>query len=76
MSTTPTPSTPQRAFPTPAAAAYLGLSTHTLSDWRRLGVGPAYRRMGSDRGRAVYMREDLDAWLDSLEQVETAGGVA
>lgn len=76
MSASSSASALQRGFPTPAAAAYLGLSAHTLSDWRRLGIGPSYFRIGSDRGRVIYTREALDTWFESLEHVETAGGVA
>jgi hypothetical protein len=51
----------------PAAAEYLtskGLrvSKNTLQKWVTTGGGPAYRRFGL---RAVYTREDLDAWAQS-----------
>ena len=59
-----------RAYSTTDAAVYLGISRHTLEAWRVQGRGPAYRRNGTGRAaRAMYLVEDLDAWLDSLEVV-------
>ncbi len=37
----------------------LRVSKNTLQKWVTTGGGPAYRRFGL---RAVYLREDLDAW--------------
>lgn len=48
---------------TAEAAPYLGVSTHTLEQWRWLGKGPAYMKIGR---RVVYRVSDLDAWMDSL----------
>lgn len=43
------------------AAAYLGLSHHTLNQWRYQGRGPLFVRLG----RAVrYRKSDLDAYLE------------
>ena len=43
------------------AAKYLGLnSAQTLRNWRFLGKGPAYCRLGR---RIVYRQEDLDRFL-------------
>lgn len=59
-----------RAYSTTDAAKYLGISRHTLEAWRVQGRGPAYRRLGTGRAaRAMYLVEDLDAWIDSLEAV-------
>ena len=59
-----------RAYSTTDAAVYLGISRHTLEAWRVQGRGPAYRRNGTGRAaRAMYLVEDLDVWLDSLEVV-------
>lgn len=45
------------------AAEYLGLGgPQTLRNWRHLGRGPAYCRLGR---RIVYRREDLDRFLES-----------
>lgn len=46
---------------TPPAAAYLGVSPHTMENWRYLGQGPRYFRIGS---LIKYDVADLDAWLD------------
>lgn len=45
------------------AAKYLGLnSAQTLRNWRFLGKGPAYCRLGR---RIVYLQEDLDRFLQA-----------
>ncbi|MFE4755004.1 helix-turn-helix transcriptional regulator [Streptomyces mirabilis] len=44
------------------AAEYLGLSPHTLYVWRHRRQGPPSFRMGP-RGRVMYRREALDAWI-------------
>lgn len=44
------------------AAEYVGLSQTALRDMRRAGTFPA--PVPLTRGRIVYLREDLDAWLD------------
>jgi excisionase family DNA binding protein len=41
------------------AAAYLGLSPHTLNMWRSESRGPGYMKFG---GRVRYTRAALDAW--------------
>lgn len=41
------------------AAAYLNVSTATLTSWRSRGIGPPYRKHG---GRVVYARIDLRTW--------------
>lgn len=44
-----------------AAAAYLGVSAHTLKNWRSSRAGPAFYSMG----RVFYWRRDLDAFVES-----------
>lgn len=45
------------------AAKYLGLKRpQTLRNWRHLGRGPAYCRLGR---RIVYLKEDLDRFLQA-----------
>jgi hypothetical protein len=47
------------------AAAYVGVvSPKTMENWRSLGIGPRYLKLG---GRVAYRIADLDAWLE--EQV-------
>jgi hypothetical protein len=45
-----------------AAASYVQLHERTLANYRVLGTGPRYVRVGR---RAFYRRADLDAWLDA-----------
>ncbi|MYT71810.1 MULTISPECIES: helix-turn-helix domain-containing protein [unclassified Streptomyces] len=51
-------------------ADYLGLSPHTLYVWRHRRQGPPSFRMGS-RGRVMYRREALDAWIREQEQADS-----
>ncbi len=44
------------------AAEYLGVKPETLNQWRWLGRGPAYVKVGRT---VVYRLKDLDAWLDA-----------
>lgn len=56
---------PPRCLRAPQAAAYLGLSIHTLNGLRSAGNGPAFIR----EGRAVlYDIRDLDAWIDRRQR--------
>jgi predicted DNA-binding transcriptional regulator AlpA len=48
-----------RAMPLPLAAEYCGVGASTLS-----GNGPKPVRIGQKR--KVWLREELDAWLDDL----------
>ncbi|MGY5133367.1 helix-turn-helix transcriptional regulator [Streptomyces nigrescens] len=52
------------------AAEYLGLSPHTLYVWRHRRQGPPSFRMGP-RGRVMYRREALDAWIHEQEQADS-----
>lgn len=52
------------------AGLYLGLSPHTLFVWRRRRLGPPSFRMGT-RGRVMYGREFLDAWIQDEEQADS-----
>ncbi|MCI3223511.1 helix-turn-helix domain-containing protein [Streptomyces sp. NP-1717] len=51
------------------AAEYLGLSPHTLYVWRHRRQGPPSFRM-DPRGRVMYRREALDAWIREQEEAE------
>lgn len=66
-----------RGFTTAAAAVYLGVSKNTLEYWRAQGTGPAYRKLSQGpKARTVYLREDLDAWLEALPLVESSDVMA
>ncbi|MHB1045787.1 MAG: helix-turn-helix transcriptional regulator [Thermoanaerobaculia bacterium] len=48
------------------------MSEKTLSKWRLEGRGPKFRRRGHPtRGRVVYLREDVLAWLQGLPAATT-----
>ncbi|MFV0633470.1 helix-turn-helix transcriptional regulator [Demequina sp.] len=49
-------------------AEMTGISEKTLANWRSLGVGPKFVRLGKVHGRIVYRVADVEAWLDA--QVE------
>lgn len=57
------------AFSTDDAAKLIGVSAKTLANWRCLGKGPAYIRLGnSPRAQVLYRYEDLAAWLSTLSR--------
>lgn len=51
------------ALPSAAAAPYIGVSRKTLANWRALGEGPPYARLGKAGARVVYRIADLDRYL-------------
>ncbi|ANZ20202.1 Helix-turn-helix domain [Streptomyces noursei ATCC 11455] len=57
------------------AATYLGLSPHTRYVWRHRRQGPPSFRMGP-RGRVMYRREVLDAWIREQEQADARSNTA
>lgn len=57
------------------AADYLGLSPHTLYVWRHRRQRPPSFRMGP-RGRVMYRREALDAWIREQEQADSRSNTA
>lgn len=62
--------TAKRGYSTGEAAVYIGRSVSWLRKKRLRGSedpgdpGPRYLKTGS--GSTIYLREDLDAWLDGL----------
>ena len=57
----------KRALNETEAAAYIGFSIFYLRDCRvgRLGPGPKFIKV---KRKVLYLRDDLDAWLDSYKQ--------
>lgn len=51
------------------AGEYLKTNVRTLANWRGLGRGPRYIRVG---GRPFYRRADLDVWIESHSFAHTA----
>mgnify|MGYP000902574683 CR=1 FL=1 len=52
-----------------AAAEYLGLSVSTLAKRAITGNSPLMRKLGR---RVVYLKSDLDAWLDAHQRRSTS----
>lgn len=52
---------------TTATARYLGLPPRTLEQWRYLGRGPAFVKLGDRHVR--YRKSDVDAWLAANTRV-------
>lgn len=59
---------PDGRVPRGDAAAFVGVSAKTLSNWATIGIGPMPRRVG---GRVFYLYRDLlafvatgDRWAD------------
>jgi hypothetical protein len=50
---------PDGRMDTETAAAYLGYAPKTLANWRPLGMGPRFVKLG----RIFYFRADLDDWI-------------
>ena len=64
--TTPAAAVPTQsaaALPSLKAAAYIGFSPKTLANWRAIGDGPPYVRLGKSGARIVYRVSDLDRYL-------------
>jgi len=62
--------TPKRGYATGEAAIYIGRSVSWLRKKRLRGAAdpgePGPRYLKTAGGAAIYLREDLDAWLDGL----------
>jgi hypothetical protein len=62
----------KRGFTTPQAAEYIGRSPSWLRKKRLRGVDdpgdPGPRYLKTEGGSAIYLKEDLDGWLDGLLQ--------
>ena len=65
-------STPQplEAFDTASLAKRWGMSRHTLDNWRNLGKGPAYRKIG---GKVLYFLEDVVLFEEAGKQSGSEG---
>lgn len=47
------------------AERFLRLAPGTLSKWATQATGPRYSRSGDQRGKCLYQRRDLLAWLET-----------
>ena len=68
--------TPKRGYSTGEAAIYIGRSVSWLRKKRLRGADdpgdPGPRYLKTSGGSTIYLREDLDAWLDGLAERERA----
>ena len=55
---------------TPELAELLRVSPRTVESWRVTGAGPSFRKLG--RGRVLYDRRDVEAWLEASTRRSTA----
>lgn len=46
-------------------SSFIGVPEGTLAQWRYLGKGPAYARLGR---HVRYRRDDVESWLESQTQ--------
>jgi hypothetical protein len=60
---------PDEKLATAAAARHVGLAKSTLAKLRCRGGSPTFLRLGR---KIVYVRADLDAWLDARRARNTA----
>ena len=49
----------------PEAAEYLRTTVGALEQHATRGTGPTYSKPSGGRGRVLYRREDLDAWVEA-----------
>lgn len=46
-------------------AEIIGVSSSTLDNWRREGIGPSYKKIDNGkRGRVLYVKTELLEWLN------------
>jgi hypothetical protein len=55
----------ERLLSTEEVAEVLGRPPRTLRQWRYLGVGPTYLKVGA---AVRYRPRDVEAWLEAQEQ--------
>ena len=47
-------------------AEIIGVSSSTLENWRKEGVGPEYKKIDNGKkGRVLYIKTSLLAWLNN-----------
>ena len=59
---------PTRTLCTKEAAALLAISPRTLENWRQVGIGPKYQKIGNRIVR--YKREDIEACRREIEPAQ------
>jgi len=60
---------PLQGFDTIALAKRWGMSKSTLENWRNLGKGPAYRKIG---GKVLYMLDDVIEFEQASKRTSTS----
>lgn len=56
------PLDPRTRLTASESATYLGLKPQTLANWRSMGTGPPFYKVGS---MVQYRVADLDEWLEA-----------
>lgn len=56
-------------IPDDAADPYIGAAKKTRANWRVLGVGPAFIRVGR---KIFYHPDDINAWVNSRRASSTS----
>lgn len=70
MSTTTTTSV---WLTSPQAAARIGVHPMTMVNWRHLGRGPKYEKLGPGKGAHTrYHVDEIDKWMRSSKKVNAA----
>ena len=68
------PNTPKRAFTEREAACYIGMSRsflrHGRINGKRDGHIPPPKFIKAGKKKIIYIREDLDSWIDQFSRVE------
>lgn len=54
--------------PPERVAAYIGGSIGTLSNWRNIGGGPKFRKVG---GKVMYRKKDVLTWIEENPAVSS-----
>jgi predicted DNA-binding transcriptional regulator AlpA len=64
----------QQILTTKQVAEEYGFNEGTLRYWRHCNTGPASFSLGK-RGRVVYRRSNVEAWIEAQEAATSRGGV-
>ncbi|QOG13317.1 helix-turn-helix domain-containing protein [Arcobacter sp. FWKO B] len=49
-------------------AKIIGVSSSTLSNWRKEGLGPNYKKI--DNGKVIYTKQAIAEWLSQTKRLK------